>query len=137
MRRVLDRYLFWECVPTLALSVVVSSFVMMMHRLLMLSDMVAAKGVPLLEVLREAAAGGNAGAGQVPLGSLGRGVVRLDQVQFAVARGLHGGGQEPDAGVEVEHGFSARSREVGNDRKQRCAEQDEDQQQGAKQRHGA
>jgi lipopolysaccharide export system permease protein len=52
MSRTLDRYLFAECLPTLALSVVVFSFVMLMHRLFMLSDMVVAKGVPLLEVAR-------------------------------------------------------------------------------------
>ena len=52
MRRTLDRYLFTECLPTLALSVVVFSFVLLMHRLFKLSDMVVAKGVPLLEVAR-------------------------------------------------------------------------------------
>ncbi|MDF1554373.1 MAG: LPS export ABC transporter permease LptF [Deferrisomatales bacterium] len=52
MRRTLDRYLFTECLPTLALSVVVFAFVLLMHRLLKLSDLVVAKGVPLLEVAR-------------------------------------------------------------------------------------
>ncbi len=52
MRRTLDRYLFTECLPTLALSVVVFTFVLLMHRLFKLSDLVVAKGVPLVEVAR-------------------------------------------------------------------------------------
>jgi len=50
MFKTLDRYLFLECLPTLVLSVVVCSFVLVMQRLLQLSDLVVAKGVPLVEV---------------------------------------------------------------------------------------
>ncbi len=50
--RVLDRYILTECLPTLVLSVVVFSFVLMMHRLFLLSDLVVARGAPLGDVLR-------------------------------------------------------------------------------------
>lgn len=52
MRAVLDRYILAECAPTLGLSLVVFTFVLLMQRLLKLSDLVVAKGVPLLVVLR-------------------------------------------------------------------------------------
>jgi len=49
--RVLHRYVLTECLPTLGLSMVVFTFVLLMHRLFKLSDLVIAKGVPLAEVL--------------------------------------------------------------------------------------
>lgn len=52
MKAVLDRYLFAECVPTLGLSLSVFTFVLLMHRLLKLSDLVVARGVPLGVVLK-------------------------------------------------------------------------------------
>ncbi len=50
MGRVLNRYLVAECLPTLGLALGVFTFVLLMHRLLRLSDLVIAKGVPLGEV---------------------------------------------------------------------------------------
>lgn len=52
MKAVLDRYLLSECVPTLGLSLAVFTFVLLTHRLLKLSDLVVAKGVPLGAVLK-------------------------------------------------------------------------------------
>lgn len=52
MRAVLDRYIWTECLPTLGLSVAAFTFVLLMQRLLKLSDLVVAKGVPLLAVLK-------------------------------------------------------------------------------------
>jgi lipopolysaccharide export system permease protein len=49
--RVLHRYILAECVPTMGLSLLVFIFVLLMHRLYMLADLVIAKGVPPLEVL--------------------------------------------------------------------------------------
>lgn len=49
--KVLDRYLLSECLPTLGISLAVFTFVLLMHRLFKLSDLVIAKGVPLPEVL--------------------------------------------------------------------------------------
>jgi len=46
MRAILDRYLITECLPTLGLSLAVFTFVLLMQRLLRLSDLVVAKGVP-------------------------------------------------------------------------------------------
>ncbi|MBI5445358.1 MAG: LPS export ABC transporter permease LptF [Deltaproteobacteria bacterium] len=51
MRAVLDRYLLTECLPTLGLSLGAFTFVILMHRLLKLADLVVAKGVPLGTVL--------------------------------------------------------------------------------------
>lgn len=48
--RVLDRYLLTECLPTLGLALAVFTFVLLMHRLLKLSDLVIAKGAPLGQV---------------------------------------------------------------------------------------
>jgi lipopolysaccharide export system permease protein len=50
--RVLHRYVLGECLPTLGLSLIVFTFVLLMHRLFMLSNLVIAKGVPLADVLR-------------------------------------------------------------------------------------
>jgi lipopolysaccharide export system permease protein len=50
--RVLDRYVLAECTPSVLLALAVSTFVLLMHRLLRLSDLVVAKGVPASEVLR-------------------------------------------------------------------------------------
>lgn len=52
MKARLDRYLLAECTPPLGLSLAVLTFVLLMQRLLKLSDLVVAKGVPLLVVLR-------------------------------------------------------------------------------------
>jgi lipopolysaccharide export system permease protein len=52
MKAVLDRYILTECAPTLGLSLAVFTFVLIMQRMLQLSDLVVAKGVPLLVVLR-------------------------------------------------------------------------------------
>jgi lipopolysaccharide export system permease protein len=52
MRAVLDRYVISECLPTLGLSLSTFAFVLLMQRLLRLSDLVVAKGVPLIEVVR-------------------------------------------------------------------------------------
>lgn len=49
--RVLNRYLLTECLPTLGLALAVFTFVLLMHRLLKLSDLVIAKGAPLGQVL--------------------------------------------------------------------------------------
>ncbi len=49
--RVLNRYLLAECLPTLGLSLAVFTFVLLMHRVFKLSDLVIAKGVPLGTVL--------------------------------------------------------------------------------------
>ncbi|MDW7711396.1 MAG: LPS export ABC transporter permease LptF [Deferrisomatales bacterium] len=49
--RILNRYILTECLPTLGLSLVVFTFVLLMHRLIKLSDLVIAKGVPLGQVL--------------------------------------------------------------------------------------
>lgn len=50
VHRILDRYLVAECLPTLGLSLAVFTFVLLTHRLLKLSDLVVAKGVPVGEV---------------------------------------------------------------------------------------
>ncbi len=50
--KVLDRYLLAQCVPSLGLALVVLTFVMVTHRLFMLSDLVVARGVPLVVVLQ-------------------------------------------------------------------------------------
>ena len=52
MAKVLNRYLFLECLPPLGISVAVFSFVLLMHRLLLLSDLVLTKGVAVIEVLQ-------------------------------------------------------------------------------------
>lgn len=52
MRRILDRYLLLECLPTLGLSLAVFTFVLLMNRLLRLSDLVVTKGVPMGDVIR-------------------------------------------------------------------------------------
>ncbi|MEW6487908.1 MAG: LPS export ABC transporter permease LptF [Thermodesulfobacteriota bacterium] len=49
--RVLNRYLLSECLPPLGLALAVFTFVLLMHRLLKLSDLVIAKGAPLGQVL--------------------------------------------------------------------------------------
>jgi len=49
--RTLHRYALTECLPTLGLSLAVFTFVLLTHRLFKLSDLVIAKGVPVLEVL--------------------------------------------------------------------------------------
>lgn len=51
MKALLDRYVISECVPPFALTLAVFTFVLLMHRLLGLSDLVIAKGVPVGEVL--------------------------------------------------------------------------------------
>jgi lipopolysaccharide export system permease protein len=52
MRTLLQRYVLAECLPATALALGVFTLVLLMHRLLRLSDLVVAKGVPLWEVLR-------------------------------------------------------------------------------------
>lgn len=49
--RILNRYILTECLPTLGLSLAVFTFVLLMHRVIKLSDLVIAKGVPLGQVL--------------------------------------------------------------------------------------
>lgn len=49
--RVLDRTVLSECAPSVLLALAVSTFALLMHRLLRLSDLVVAKGVPAAEVL--------------------------------------------------------------------------------------
>ena len=51
MRSLLDRYLVTECLAPFGLSLTIFTFVLLMHRLLGLSDLVIAKGVPVAEVL--------------------------------------------------------------------------------------
>ncbi|NTU59760.1 MAG: LPS export ABC transporter permease LptF [Deltaproteobacteria bacterium] len=52
MKSLLDRYVISECLPPFGLSLAVFTFVLLMHRLLGLSDLVITKGVPVTEVLR-------------------------------------------------------------------------------------
>lgn len=52
MLKTLDRYTYTECAPTFLLSLGVFTFVLLLHRLTKLSDMVIAKGVPVWEVGR-------------------------------------------------------------------------------------
>jgi lipopolysaccharide export system permease protein len=52
MRRILDRYVLTECLPPFGISLAVFAFVLLMHRLLILTDLVVASGVPVVEVLR-------------------------------------------------------------------------------------
>ena len=47
-----DGYLFFECLPTLGLSLAVFSFALLMQNMFKLADLVLAKGVPALEVGR-------------------------------------------------------------------------------------
>lgn len=49
---VLDRYLLRLSLPTLAVSLVVLAFVLVMHRMFLLADLVVARGVPLGTVAR-------------------------------------------------------------------------------------